>query len=85
MWINWEEQQGNKTDHTTQGSSMGKKTFKTSGWKNLWELAVVGEIPSLTGEFFGETYRVLDHTQTHPPGNQHQKGPTLLVSSGGSD
>ena len=36
---------------------------------------VVGETPSLMGEFVGETYRVLECTQTHPPGNQHQKGP----------
>ena len=37
-----------------------------------------GETPSLTGEFAGKTLRVLEHTQTHPPGNQHQKGPTCL-------
>ena len=38
----------------------------------------VGETPSLTGEFVGETHRVLECTQTHPPSNQHQKGPTCL-------
>ena len=27
-------------------------------------VAVVGETPSLTGEFIGETHRVLEHTQT---------------------
>ena len=32
------------------------------------------ETPSLIGEFIGETHRVLEHTQTNPPGNQHQKG-----------
>ena len=37
-----------------------------------------GETPSLTGEFAGETHRVLEHTQAHPPGNQHQKG-TICV------
>ena len=37
-----------------------------------------GETPSLTGEFIGETHRVLERTQTHPPGNQHQKGPICL-------
>ena len=37
-----------------------------------------GETPSLTGEFVGETHSVLEHTQTHPPGNQHQKGPIWL-------
>ena len=38
----------------------------------------MGETPSLTGEFFGETPRVLEHTQTHPPRNQHQKGMICL-------
>ena len=37
-----------------------------------------GETPSLTGEFGGETHRVLEFTQDHPPGNQHQKGPIHL-------
>ena len=41
-------------------------------------LVVAGEIPSLTGEFIGETHRVLKCTQAHPPGNQHQKGPICL-------
>ena len=36
------------------------------------------ETPSLTGEFIGETHRVLEATQTHPPGNQHQKSPICL-------
>ena len=36
---------------------------------------VVGETPSLTAEFIGETHRVLEHTQTHPSENPHQKGP----------
>ena len=40
--------------------------------------AAVGETPGLTGEFTGETHRVLGHTQSHPPGNQHQKGPIYL-------
>ena len=34
---------------------------------------VAGETPSLTGEFIGETHRVLECTQNHAPGNQHQK------------
>ena len=37
-------------------------------------VAVVGETPSLTGEFIGETHRVLECTQTDAPVNQHQKG-----------
>ena len=40
--------------------------------------AAAGETLSLTGEFFGETHRVLECTQNHPPGNQHQKGPICL-------
>ena len=33
------------------------------------------ETPRLTGEVVGETHRVPEGTQTHPPANQHQKGP----------
>ena len=40
--------------------------------------AAAGETPSLTGEFVGETHRVLERTQTHPLGNQLQKGPICL-------
>ena len=36
------------------------------------------DTPGLTGEFFEETHRVLEHTQNRPPGNQHQKGPIHL-------
>ena len=39
---------------------------------------MAGETPSLTGEFVGETHRVLEHIQTHPPGDQPQKGPICL-------
>ena len=39
---------------------------------------MAGETPSFTGQFVGETHRVLGHTQTHPPRNQHQKGPICL-------
>ena len=38
----------------------------------------VGETPSLTGEFTGETHRGLECTQTHSLGKQHQKGPPCL-------
>ena len=37
--------------------------------------AAAGETPSLIGQFIGETYRVLECTQAHPPGNKHQKAP----------
>ena len=40
--------------------------------------AAAGETPSLTGEFIGETHRGLEHTQAHPLGNQHERGPILL-------
>ena len=36
---------------------------------------VTGNSPRLTGEFVGETHRVLECTQTHSPGKRHQKGP----------
>ena len=35
----------------------------------------LGETASLTGEFVGEIHRVLECIQTHPAGNQRQKGP----------
>ena len=37
-----------------------------------------GETPSLTGDFAGETHRVLECMQTHPHGNRHQKDPICL-------
>ena len=55
--------------------------------QNLWlkktvGVKVVGEIPSLTGEFVGETHKVLESTQNHPPRDQHQKGPICLWVAG---
>ena len=44
--------------------------------------AAVGETPSLKGEFVGETHGVPEHTQTHPPRNQQQKGPICLWVAG---
>ena len=38
----------------------------------------VGKTPNLTRELVGKTHRVLECTQTHPPGNQNQKGPISL-------
>ena len=75
MQINQEKQLGSETDHTTQGSNAGKEILKTSGWKKSVRVEVVGETPSLTGEFVGKTHRVLEHTQNHPPRNQHLQGP----------
>ena len=42
----------------------------------------MGETPSFTGEFVGETHRVLECTQKHPCENQHQKGPICLWVAG---
>ena len=44
--------------------------------------AAVGETPRLTGQSVGEIHRVLEHKQTHPPRNQHQKGPIWLWVAG---
>ena len=59
---NREEQLRRDTDCATQDSSAGKQSLRISAGKNLWGVAVVGETPSLTGEFVGETHRVLEHT-----------------------
>ena len=45
--------------------------------------AAAGETPSLTGEFFGETHRGLEHAQAHL--GITTRGPNLIVDSGGSD
>ena len=45
-------------------------------------VTVAGETPSLTGEFVGKTYRVLECTQTHLPGNQHEKDTICLWAAG---
>ena len=50
-----------------------KKTSETLTEKSVG-VVVVGKTLSLTGEFVGKIHRVLEHTQTHPPRNQHQKG-----------
>ena len=47
-------------------------------WLKICGGEVAGEIHSLTGEFVGETHKVLDGTQNHPPGNQHHKDPICL-------
>ena len=80
--INWEEQLGSETDCATQGSSPGKLNSQKLWLKTPVGVEAAGETPSLTGEFVGETHRVLECTQTHPPGNQHQKGPLCLWVAG---
>ena len=46
--------------------------------KKTMGVAAVGETPSLTGDFIGETHRVLVHRQTYLLRNQHQKGSICL-------
>ena len=46
------------------------------------EVEAAGETPSRTEEIVGETHRVLECTQPHPPGNQHHKGPICLWVAG---
>ena len=75
MQINWEEQLVSEKDCATQGSSVGKESLRTYSSKNLWGVVAAGETPSLTGEFVGGARGVLECTQTHQPGNQHQQGP----------
>ena len=76
MQINQEEQQGSETDHAIPGFKLGgNKASKPLIENPLGVEVAVGETPSLTGEFTGETHRVLERTQTHLLGNQHQKGP----------
>ena len=75
MQVNREEQLGSETDPQPRVPSQGKKASDPLIENTCGVELAVGETPSHTGEFIGETRRVLEHTQTHLPGNQHQKGP----------
>ena len=74
---------GSETDHTIQGSSMGKESLKTSGCKNLWGL--------WQGRNSQPPSRVKrdpqgPKTYTNLPTRESAvEGPNLLVGSGGSD
>ena len=48
-------------------------------------VVAAGETLTLTGEFVGETHRVLEHTQNPPTQESAPEGPNLLVGSRGSD
>ena len=61
MWINQEEQLGSKTDHTTQVPVWGNKASKPLAVK-IYGIEAMGETPSLTGKFIGETHRDLECT-----------------------
>ena len=56
----------------------GNRVSKPLTEKQPVGIKVVRETPSLIGEFVGETHSVLEHTQNHPLGNQHQQGPICL-------
>ena len=57
--------------------ALGNKASKPLTEKNLWGPRQQEKLPD-SQEFFGETHRVLECTQTHPYGSQHQKGPVCL-------
>ena len=63
-----------------QGSKASKPLTE-----NICRVCGGGKNPALKSVFLiwvRETHRVLDCTQTHPPGNQHQKGPVCLWIAG---
>ena len=60
------------------GFQHGKIKPQNLWLKKLEGVVTAGETPSLTEEFIGETHRVLERTQNHPPTNQHQKDPICL-------
>ena len=76
--INQEGQLGSKTDCTTQGFSAGKESLKTSGCKNLWGLWSQEKFIASQESPLERPTGVLEHTQTDPLWNQHQKGPICL-------
>ena len=74
MQINQEEQLGSETAQP-RVPARGNKVSKRLTENTLTVEAAVGENTASQEEFVGETHRVLEHTQTHPSGNQHQKVP----------
>ena len=84
MQINWEEQLGSKTDHTTQGSSMGNYSLKTSGYKNLCRGWQPEKLPALQESLLDGSMG--PRTYTSPTTQESVlEGPNLLVGSGGSE
>ena len=67
MQINWQEQLGSETDHTTQGSNMGKESLKTSGCKNLQGLQKWERLPASQ-----------ESSLERPTGSQNVHKPTHL-------
>ena len=73
--INCKKQLESKADHATQGSSAGKQSPKTYGYKNLWGLWKREKLPvlqetSVEGPM-NIHWKLLEPTQTHPPRNLH--------------
>ena len=67
MQINQEEQPGSETSHNPAFKHREIKPQNLS-LKTPVGVAAAGETPSLTEELVGKTHRVLECTQTHPPG-----------------
>ena len=82
----WAKRNNWGTTQTTQPRvpAWGNKAWKPLAVKTCG-VCGGGNIPSLTRKYFGETHRILECTQAHPPGNQHLKGHNLLVGSERSD
>ena len=57
------------------GLQCGKIKTQILWLKKSVGVLAVGETPSFTGEFTGETHRVLECTQATSLGNKHQEGP----------
>ena len=53
-----------------QGTKASKLVTEKTYGVNVAEETLI-----LTGEFVGETHRVLECTKAHPPRDQHQRGP----------
>ena len=68
MWINREEQLVSETVGANHGPVWGNKASKLLTEKPVG-VEVVGETPSLIGDFIGETHSVLECTQPHTPRN----------------
>ena len=67
VWVNQEEQQITQPRVPAWGNKASKPQIES-----VVSVVSLGDTPNLTGEFIGETHRILEHTQTHLPRNQHQ-------------
>ena len=63
--INWEEQLGSETDAQPRVPVWGNKASKSLTETPVGVEEAVGETFSLTGEFVGETHRVLELSLIH--------------------